>query len=397
MAQRKPISTDKQVAALKAESTKYTVRLRDQRGLYVRVTPLKVKTFVAVARDPYGAQIWATLGGTELSIDEAIEKGRKALGRIKAGKPAFEPPPVKPDSFRAIAEKYLELHVLKNGLRSQDEIERILSKLIYPVWENREFENIRRSDVAKLLDMVEVASGSHQADSVLGVVRGIMNWYTSRSDDYVVPIAPRMGRVDPEARERDRVLEDDEIRAVWPVAEASGVFGGIVRFALLTGQRRAKIASMKWGDVTVDGVWNIPIEKREKGNGGALVLPESALAVIKEQKRIAENSYVFAGRGGGHFKGFSAPKRAFDEKVGDLPNWTLHDLRRTARSLMARAGVRPDIAERVMGHAIRGVERVYDRHQYLEEKADALRRLAGQIETILNPPADNVMPLRVEA
>ena len=396
MAQRKPISTDKQVAALKAESTKYTVRLRDQRGLYVRVTPLKVKTFVAVARDPYGAQIWATLGGTELSIDEAIEKGRKALGRIKAGKPAFEPPPVKPDSFRAIAEKYLELHVLKNGLRSQDEIERILSKLIYPVWENREFENIRRSDVAKLLDMVEVASGSHQADSVLGVVRGIMNWYTSRSDDYVVPIAPRMGRVDPEARERDRVLEDDEIRAVWPVAEASGVFGGIVRFALLTGQRRAKIASMKWGDVTVDGVWNIPIEKREKGNGGALVLPESALAVIKEQKRIAENSYVFAGRGGGHFKGFSAPKRAFDEKVGDLPNWTLHDLRRTARSLMARAGVRPDIAERVMGHAIRGVERVYDRHQYLEEKAEALRRLAGQIDLILQPPADNVMPLHAE-
>ena len=396
---RKPISTDKQVAALKAESSKYTVRLRDQRGLYVRVTPLKVKTFVAVARDPYGAQIWATLGGTELSINKAIEKGRKALRRIKDGEPAFEPPPVKPDSFKAVAEKYLELHVLKNGLRSQDEIERILSKFIYPVWENREFESIRRSDVAKLLDMVEVASGSHQADSVLGIVRGIMNWYTSRSDDYVVPIAPRMGRVDPEARERDRVLEDDEIRAVWPVAEANGVFGGIVRFALLTGQRRAKIAALRWEDVTVDGVWNIPTEKREKGNAGALVLPESALAVIKEQKRIAENPYVFAGRGGGHFKGFSAPKRAFDEKVGNLPKgpWTIHDLRRTARSLMARAGVRPEIAERVMGHAVKGVERVYDRHQYLDEKAEALRRLAGQIDTILNPPGENVVPLRESA
>ncbi len=394
---RKPISTDKQVAALKAESSKYTVRLRDQRGLYIRVTPLKAKTFVAVARDPYGDQVWATLGGTELSIDEAIEKGREVLKRIKAGDPAFEPPPVKPDSFKAVAENYVKLHVKKNGLRSQAEIERILEKFIYPVWENREFESIRRSDVATLLDMVEGASGPHQADSVLGVVRGIMNWHTSRSDDYVVPIAPRMGRVDPKAKKRDRILDDDEIRAVWPVAEASGTFGAIVRFALLTAQRKDKVASLRWEDVTVDGIWNIPAEHREKGNAGALVLPDAALAVIRGQKRIADNPYVFAGRGG-YFKGFSPRKRAFNKKVGNLPRWTIHDLRRTARSLMSRAGVAPHIAERVMGHAIDGVEGVYDRHQYLEEKAEALRRLAGLVETILNPPAgENVVELKLDA
>ncbi len=391
---RKPISTDKQVAALRRESSKYTVRLRDQRGLYVRVTPLGVKTFVAVARNPYGAQIWATLGGTELSIEEAIERGREALKRIKDGLPAKEPPPVKPDSFKAVAEKYLDLHVKKKGLRSQDEIERILRKFIYPVWEDREFESIRRSDVAAMLDMVDKASGPHQADSALGVVRGIMNWHTTRSDDYVVPIAPRMGRTDPKARKRDRILNDDEIRAVWTVAEANGSFGAIVRLALLTAQRREKIAALRWEDVTVDGVWNIPTEEREKGNAGALVLPEAALAIIKGQKRISDNPYVFAGRGVGYFKGFSPRKLAFDKKVGNIPRWTIHDLRRTARSLMARAGVRPDIGERVMGHAINGVEGVYDRHTYLDEKGDALRRLAGLVETILNPPDKNVVPIR---
>jgi integrase len=76
-----------------------------------------------------------------------------------------------------------------------------------------------------------------------------------------------------------------------------------------------------------------------------------------------------------------------------MPQWQLHDLRRTARSLMSRAGVRPDIAERVLGHAIKGVERVYDRHSYRDEKAHALRALASLIETIVNP-VDNVVALR---
>jgi integrase len=105
------------------------------------------------------------------------------------------------------------------------------------------------------------------------------------------------------------------------------------------------------------------------------------------------NPYVFAGRGGSHFNGFSKAKAAFDRKA-PIALWQLHDLRRTAKSLMARAGVRPDISERVLGHVIQGVEGVYDRYEYKPEKADALRRLAALIETIVRPPADNVVPLR---
>ena len=82
-----------------------------------------------------------------------------------------------------------------------------------------------------------------------------------------------------------------------------------------------------------------------------------------------------------------------DTTVDPIPNWTLHDLRRTAKSLMARAGVRPDISERVLGHVIAGVEGVYDRHSYLEEKRDALEKLAAMIERILNPLPANVEQL----
>nr|WP_168319241.1 tyrosine-type recombinase/integrase [Rhizobium leguminosarum] len=265
--------------------------------------------------------------------------------------------------------------------------------------------------MAALLDEVEDDHGARQADYVLAIVRGIMNWYAARHDDYHPPIARGMRRTDPKSRKRDRVLNDDEIRAVWKQAEKSGTFGAIIRLALLTAQRREKIGSMKWDAISSDGVWNVPSEVRQKGVGGALQLPEAARKIVAEQSRIGENPYVFPGRGDGHFQGWSPCKRRFNEKLlsalrkeaierGDDPEtvkvdpWVVHDLRRTSRSAMSRAGVRPDIAERVMGHVISGVEGVYDRHSYFEEKKDALNRVAALIETIVNPPAANVTPLR---
>lgn len=79
--------------------------------------------------------------------------------------------------------------------------------------------------------------------------------------------------------------------------------------------------------------------------------------------------------------------------VARLPNWTLHDLRRTAKTLMARAGIRPDISERVLGHVIRGVEGTYDRYSYADEKREALEKLAAIIERIVNGPLSNVETL----
>src|SRR5262249_16457396 len=108
--------------------------------------------------------------------------------------------------------------------------------------------------------------------------------------------------------------------------------------------------------------------------------------ISRGQWRVAGNPYVFAGRGGSRYDSFGRDKAAFDSKQ-KLPHWQLHDLRRTGRSLMSRAGVRPDVAERVLGHVMGGVEGIYNRHTYLEEKAHALRALAGLIENIVRPEA----------
>ena len=71
----------------------------------------------------------------------------------------------------------------------------------------------------------------------------------------------------------------------------------------------------------------------------------------------------------------------------------IHDLRRTARTLMSEAGVQSDHAERVLGHVVQGVQGVYDRHKYKEEKAEAVKRVAHLIETIVNPPKGNVVAI----
>jgi integrase len=189
-----------------------------------------------------------------------------------------------------------------------------------------------------------------------------------------------MGRVLKGEGRRDRILADNEICAIW---KAPGQYGDFVRLGLLTGQRREKLATMRWDDIQ-DGIWNIRTEAREKGNAGRLKLPQVALDIIARQPRFASNASVFAGRDSGPTTVFydGRHKARFDERCG-VKNWTIHDLRRSARSLMSRAGVLSDHAERVLGHAIGGVEGIYNRHGYDAEKAEALEKLAGLIEQIV--------------
>jgi integrase len=392
---RRKTLTDKGVQALKPRAARYAEPDPELRGLFVRVQPSGSKSFVVVARDPYGKQIWATIGAADvLRIEEARDTAREVIKRIRAGMPAFEAPPVKPDSFADVSSDWLKRHVQANGLRSQNEIERCLGMYVLPAWKDRDFISIRRGDVTRLLDHVQDQHGARQADYVLAITRAIANWHASRHDDYVSPFTRGMRRTDPATRKRARILDDAEIKLIWQAAEGGGRFGAILRLLLLTAQRREKVSAMQWVDVSVDGTWTVPADPRAKGTGGALVLPVAAIDIIRAQPRLGDNPHVFAGSGMGPFSGFSKAKRELDAKLPHMPQWQLHDLRRTARSLMARAGVRPDVAERVMGHAIAGVEGVYDRHSYRDEKTDALKRLAGLVATILNPPKGNVRRIR---
>ena len=161
-------------------------------------------------------------------------------------------------------------------------------------------------------------------------------------------------------------------------------FRCIYPLALLTAQRREKVSACVGGtSKTASG--SFQSDKREKSTAGSLVLPQAALDIINMQPCFASNPHVFAGQGARPIGGMGRRKLTFDKQAGIA---ALDHSRSSADSSFARcarAGVRPDIAERVLGHAIKGVEGVYDRHPYREEKANALRQLAGLIDNILRP------------
>ena len=319
-------------------------------------------------------------------IERGVDpKARMAAEEVSRAEAKSQP---KLHTFNAVADQFLAMHVEELQLRSAKEIRRAIDKKVRPEWGDKEIDKIRRRDVTRLLDGVAEDSGPVAADKLLAFLSKIFNWHETREDNFSSPIVRGMNRTRPKDRVRKRNLNDEEIRALWTVAGTADTFGAFIKIVLLTAQRRAKVASMKWADVDENGNWKIPCEPREKGIPGDIMLPAFALDVIRNQPVISENPYVFAGRGCAHISGFSKYKKAFDksmvEHLGhEIQPWTIHDLRRTAKTLMSSTGVRPDISERVLGHVIPGVEGIYDQFTYRPHRANALRRLARKVRRIV--------------
>jgi integrase len=197
--------------------------------------------------------------------------------------------------------------------RGERDIRYRFDKFILPHWKDRPFGGLRRSEVIALLDQVEDDHGSRLADLVLSDIRKMMNWYAARNDDYTSPIVRGMRRG--KSVSRERTLDEDEIRAVWKAADQMGTYGAILKTLLLTTQRRAKVATMKWDDLDGDE-WTIATQEREKGNAGTLRLPQMALDIINAQPRLAYNPFVFgAATGKGHLNSWTQRKGEIDAKL----------------------------------------------------------------------------------
>ena len=395
--------TDKGVRKLKRRRKRYAVPDGELRGHWIRIQPSGTKSFWTDARDPKQKQVWTYVGPCDaMTIEEARAKARGVLNRVRAGLPAIE---AKGETFDAVIAEWRKRYVEGKKLRTGDKMLSLINRHISTELRSRVFTEIHREDVTALLDKIEDENGAPVADKVLTVIGSVMSWYATRHRSYVPPLVKGMRRTDPGKKERDRVLNDDELRLVWDVAGQQRTYGALVRMLLLTAQRLDKVLTMKWTDISpmkwpsnIPPVWTLPTAPREKGNIGAVELPAGAVAILDTLPRYASNPYVFAGRGQRHMSASGMFKAKFDAKLpSDMARWTLHDLRRTARSLMSRAGVRPDIAERVLGHAVGGtVQQIYDRFEYADEKADALAKLAALIDSIVHPRPADVPPMKRE-
>lgn len=325
--------------------------------------------------------------------------------------------------IETVVKEYLERRVRREKKnRTADEVERSFEIYVMPKWRGRLITEISRKDVNDLLNDVfdgkvefegKKYGGQVAADHLLARLRACFNWYATQDDKFTSPVVRGMARTNPRERARSRVLTDEEIRVLWPLLPKFGTFGAIVQTLLLTGQRRDEVAEMTRSEISA-GTWTLPASRYKTKHTQVVPLSSTAQAVIASQDQIDNSDLVFTTTGKTAFSGFSKLKRRLDaamltklrqaaaEHGGDetkvmLSDWRLHDLRRTAKTLMVRAGVRPDISERVLGHVIPGVEGVYDQHDYLNEKRAALEALASLLDRIVNPPVGNVVALRTAA
>ncbi len=302
-------------------------------------------------------------------------------------------------TFAMIVEKFKKLYIEKNKLRTGKVMIQQIDKHLMPKFRDHAFNLIKRREIAEHLDKIEAAHGASMADSVLAILRSISNFVALRDEDYVSPFVRGMKRYKSTPRKR-ALIDDAEIKAFWHATETLGTYGALARVCLLTGQRRAKVNHMKWTDIDAEGVWRLGHTPREKPNCGAIKLPPFVLALIKAQPRLEKNPYVFpALRKRGPFNAFGQLALTMTKRereiLPDMAPHTVHDLRRSFRSICPRLGIDRDIAERCLGHTIgNAIERTYDQYPYLDEMGHAFATFARHIQTVVSPPPANVVDIR---
>jgi integrase len=383
------------------------------RGFGVRVTAAGARAFVLNYR-LRGREHRFTIGSwPDWSVLKAVREARNLRQRVDRGEnPLTDRAPLPTiKTVSNILDDYVARYVRNKDrpLRSAAHIESAFSRLVKPRLGKVGIYELRRSQIAEILDWIEDQAGPVMADRTRAYLRKALSWYAERDDQFnltaaFVRVEPR---ANPKDRARTRVLSDEEIRMIWPLLAEAGTFGALVKMLLLTAQRRDEVARMSHKEIGKDGIWTIPAERYKTKRPNHVPLSRAALKLIEEQPKLDGCDFVFPSRVKTPYSGFGKSKAALDKaaltamkkqankaaKVEPIPNWTLHDLRRTAKTLMARAGIRPDISERVLGHVIAGVEGTYDRHSYAEEKRDALEKLAAIIERIVNPTPSSVVML----
>ncbi|MDP8993804.1 MAG: site-specific integrase [Pseudomonadota bacterium] len=239
----------------------------------------------------------------------------------------------------------------------------------------RPIDSITKTDVIDILDGIMARGKPQAAINQLRNLKMLFNWLCDRD---VMEVSP-CDRVRRPARpvERDRVLDDSEVAAVWRATfHLDAPYGEMYRMFLLTGQRRTEVATLEWSEVKGD-LWVIPRQKVKKDRAHAVPLSRTAGAILdelRERPMFAGGTFAFSTTGGlSPSSNFCKVKREIDRLSG-VTDWVIHDIRRTVRSKLAELGVPREVARKVLNHEDGKVDRIYNRHEYLAEKREALER-----------------------
>ena len=351
----------------------------------MRVSKTGHKTFVVrYTRD--GSKRRITIGAyPAFSLADARDKARELLHAVQRGEdPQAEPLPQQPPvTFGELAADYIENHA-KRKKRSWREDQRILRVDILPHWQARSAAEIDRRDVNEILDLILHRGSPIMANRTKALVSKIYNFGIGRG---LVEHNPSLGVPQPaKARQRDRVLTEDEIRAVWKALDRQAlVMAATFKLRLLTAQRGVEVLTMRWQDIDGDW-WTIPAERSKNGLSHRVPLSHQAREILEGIRKAPGNSrWVFASprKPGKHITAVQKAADRIAEAAGVA--FVPHDLRRTAASHMTSLGVPRLVVSKILNHVEQGVTAVYDRHSYDSEKKDALDLWGDRVRDITSP------------
>jgi integrase len=350
-----------------------------------------------------------------MSLAEARETAREwrrdiAKGidpKEKAAEAVREQQRLKANTFGAAFANFAEDHL--KTLRTGAAVEAAVKNHVFPSLENRPMREIRRSEILALISKLKKESPIG-ANRVLAYLKKFFAWAL---ENELVDDSPAASIKRPTAekdRERERVLSDWEIRAFWRACGEMGAFGRAFRLMLVTGQRRSEVGAATWGEIDKsEGLWTLGKARTKAKRLHDVPLSELALSIIGDAPKLGD--FIFAsGRSGVAREGQDAgpvalagwgkAKERLDELMlrdakafaladgkeepGEIEEWRLHDLRRTAATHMARLGVDRLVIGKVLNHAEGGVTKRYDRHRYDAEKRAALDRWAFHLQEIID-------------
>lgn len=349
------------------------------------------------------------------SLTEARDRAREALREIAHGNDPCElKKSARAAAIAAVRQSddlienqltgFIRRHVAK--LKSSADVTRLLRKELQS-WKGRRVQDIAKRDVIKLIDEVHERGSPTTARRLLANLKRFFSWLIERD---ILAVSPCAGVKPPSAEvHRDRVLSDDELRLVLRAANAIGYpFGQMIWILALTGSRRREVSAMEWQEITLadNPTWSLPSARTKNSRVHNVPLVAAAVRILESMPRISRQDgaprFVFTTTGKTPVSGFSRVKGNLDRQMlaiakseaeakgGDsakvkLAPWRLHDLRRTMASGMARLGIPLPVIERALNHvsgSFAGIVGIYQRHDFADEKRQALAKWADFLEQI---------------
>jgi len=277
----------------------------------------------------------------------------------------------------------------QGGRKRPQDAEAMLARDVLPEWTGRDARTITAREVVELLDGIVDRGSPKQANRTHSLLGQLFAFGVRRAIVAATPVLP--GRPGGKEKPRERTLTEAELTAYLadPRACLPERLAHAATLLLLTGQRRGELALSRWRDVDLDArTWAIPDENAKGGRGHVVPLSDWAAAEFRALKRLAGRSaWVLPSRTGEKAINPQSLSVIFLRcaprfKKAGIAEFVLHDLRRTARTLLAQLGVEPHVAERVLNHAQDKIAGTYDRHAYLDEKRAALDKWAAHLKAL---------------